>query len=381
MKIAFIYDVVYPYVKGGAERRYYELAKRLKGDYEIHLWGMKFWEGPDVIQTEEGVILHGVCPPMPLYVNGRRSIKQAIYYALRLIRPLLKENYDLIECPSAPFFPIFTCKLYSLLKRRRLVVVWLEYWGDYWYEYLGKLGGIARFIEKIAGKLPDHIIAISDHTRDALIANGINGGNITSIPLGINLAEIEAVAPSPVQSDLIFVGRLIKEKNVDVLLYVIKELVDNGLNVKCCIVGDGPERVKLERLAQSLALTDRVAFLGFVEKSEDVYALLKSSKVFVFLSTREGFGLVVLEANACGLPVIVAQHEQNAAVSLVRDKETGFLCNLETKEIADCVHKLIIDDGVRYHMQQSAMQWAHYFDWNKTAERTEKQYQGLIEPR
>lgn len=378
MKIAFIYDVIYPYVKGGGERRYYELARRLNGEHEIHLWGMKFWEGPDVIQNGEGIILHGVCPPMPLYVNGRRSIKQAVYYAIRLLPPLIKEDYDLIECPSAPFFPIFTCKLYSLLKRRPLVVVWLEYWGDYWLEYLGRMGNIAKFIEKVASKLPAHIIAISDHTRDALVANGVSNNLISSIPLGINLADIQAVAPASQPSDIIFVGRLIKEKNVDVLLQVVRQLKEKGLDIQCNIVGDGPEKERLEGIYKRLNIEPNVQFFGFVERTEDVYGLMKASKVFVFPSTREGFGMVVPEANACGLPTIVIRHKQNAATLLVDDGNSGFICDLDVNDIAGCVHKILAEDNTYIAMRQAALQWSHQFDWDVTTEKTEQIYQSVL---
>ena len=89
MKIAYVYDVIYPYVKGGAEKRIWELSKRLaRKGHEVHIFGMKFWAGGDVF-TNDGVHLHGICEPKELYVEGRRSIKEAIYFARKLISPLL----------------------------------------------------------------------------------------------------------------------------------------------------------------------------------------------------------------------------------------------------------------------------------------------------
>jgi hypothetical protein len=74
MKIAFIYDVIYPYVKGGVEKRVWELATRLtRRGHDVHLFGMKFWDGEDIL-ISEGVFLHGVCPAKKLYVSGRRTI-------------------------------------------------------------------------------------------------------------------------------------------------------------------------------------------------------------------------------------------------------------------------------------------------------------------
>ena len=72
MKVAIVYDAVYPFVKGGAEKRIYDLAKHLKS--EIHVIGMKFWKGSSVIK-KKGVYFHGICRPKRLYSrSGRRSI-------------------------------------------------------------------------------------------------------------------------------------------------------------------------------------------------------------------------------------------------------------------------------------------------------------------
>ena len=85
MKIAMVYDAIYPWVKGGGEKRIYELSKRLVSQgHEVHLFGVKWWSGPDIIENE-GMILHGVCGKMELYVDGRRSISEAIIFSIRLI--------------------------------------------------------------------------------------------------------------------------------------------------------------------------------------------------------------------------------------------------------------------------------------------------------
>jgi len=138
----------------------------------------------------------------------------------------------------------------------------------------------------------------------------------------------------------------------------VRELVRKGVPVKCCVIGDGPERPGLENLCKDLRLESNVTFLGFLDRPEDVYALMKSSKVLVFPSTREGFGLVVVEANACGLPAVVVKARHNAASSLVKHGESGFVCNLDVQEIADAVYRLLIDDATYARMQQAAMAWA-----------------------
>src|SRR3989304_4053497 len=128
-RIALVYDCIYPYTKGGGEKRYYEIAKRLaiKG-HEVHLYGMKFWEGQDVLQ-KEGLYLHGICPPKPLYTkDGRRSIRQAVFFGIHCLK-LIKENFDIIDCCSFPYFSLLTCKFACFLKGKKLHSTWHEVWG------------------------------------------------------------------------------------------------------------------------------------------------------------------------------------------------------------------------------------------------------------
>ena len=113
MKIALVYDAIYPYIKGGGEKRFYEIGKRLaKKGHQVHLYGMKLWEGDKVIK-KQGIYYHGICTPKPLYKNnGKRSTKEAIYFGLTCFK-LIKEDFDIIDCSNFPYFSLFACKLIS----------------------------------------------------------------------------------------------------------------------------------------------------------------------------------------------------------------------------------------------------------------------------
>lgn len=104
MKIAYVHDVIYPYVKGGAERRVWEVSRRLAGrGHEVHIFGMKHWQGDDLVERD-GVFLHGVCPPGSLYVGGRRSISAAVRFSARLL-PKLRGISTSSTPSSSPTFP------------------------------------------------------------------------------------------------------------------------------------------------------------------------------------------------------------------------------------------------------------------------------------
>jgi glycosyltransferase involved in cell wall biosynthesis len=382
MRIAMVYDVIYPYVKGGAERRFYELARRLSPRHEIHLLGMQSWEGQSVIQNESGVFLHGVCAPKDLYAGNRRSIRQAVYYSQRLIGPLLQlaQRVDLIDCSSVPVFPVFVSKLCSVLRRKPLVSTWHEYWGDYWRTYLNSswTGSIAQYLERAASRLPDRVVAVSDHTKAGLANHGVPKSKIEVVHCGIDLAGIEQTPMAKDGSDVIFAGRLIREKHVDLLLRAVHLLRASIPHIQCIIIGDGPERAGLERLRDALGLSSNVRFVGFLERHQDVFGLIKASRVFVLPSEREGFGMVVPEANACGLPVVVARAKHSAASSFVREGESGLVCDLDVQQIARAISKLLGDGETYQSMRRGALSWARQFDWDAAARRTEQIYCEMV---
>ena len=115
MKIAFVYDVIYPYVKGGVEKRIRELALRLSArGHDVHIIGMKYWEGPDSIE-KDGITLHGICTPQPLYSGGRRTLFEALSFSIRLFPILMREKFDIIDCQQFPYFPCFPVKFTAVM--------------------------------------------------------------------------------------------------------------------------------------------------------------------------------------------------------------------------------------------------------------------------
>jgi glycosyltransferase involved in cell wall biosynthesis len=365
MKIAFVYDAVYPWVKGGAEKRIYELGKRLaEQGNEVHVFGVKWWDGEEVIQYD-GMVLHGVCAPRELYVNGRRSISEAIIFSIKLFSHLIRERFDVIDVSAFPYFSCFIAKIISLLRRTPMMITWHEVWGDYWYEYMGWRGFFGKLVERLVVKLTHTSIAVSSLTKKNLVSLGIKSENIRIVPNGIDLNKIADIPPSPDGCDIIFVGRLIKEKNVDVLLEAVGYVKLTLPGVKCHIIGDGPEKERLIGLAAELGLLDNVGFFGFMGY-EEVIARIKSSKVLALPSSREGFGMVVIEAFACGVPVVTVKGERNAA-SLLVDEKTGFVVNLDPEELGDAICALILDNVYRERMGCAAKNVAQEFDWDGIA--------------
>ena len=143
MRIAYIYDAIYPWVKGGAEKRIYEFSRRLASrGHEVHCYGMNWWKGENVI-VKDGVYLHGICKPTNFYSGDHRSIIEATYFASKVLSSR-EMDYEVVDCQNFPYFPCFSAKLLCRLNKQDLFITWHEVWGDYWHEYLGRKGIIGK---------------------------------------------------------------------------------------------------------------------------------------------------------------------------------------------------------------------------------------------
>lgn len=319
--LAFVSDAIYPYHKGGKEVRFFQISKRLaEQGFDVHVYTMKWWQGRNTI-IDKGVCLHGISPFFPLYSGRRRSIKQGILFGIFCLK-LFGEKFDVIDVDHMPFFPLYSIRVVCWIRRKKMIATWNEVWGkSYWQEYLkGVSGRIAWLIEKFSVSLPDRIVSISPHTTRRLIdILSVNPKRIVTIPCGFDEEAISASTSSNnKKSDLIFVGRLLSHKHVDTLIKAVSIIKKTNSKIVCRIIGSGPEGKKLRNLQQKLGLEKNIIFHGEVAEDKEVFSLMKSSSVFVLPSTREGFGIVVLEANACGLPVITINHPENAASQLAQ---------------------------------------------------------------
>ena len=374
MKIAIIYDVIYPFVKGGVEKRVWELAFRLSHrGHDVHLYGMKYWEGSDTIKRE-GVTLHGVCPSQNLYSHGRRTVREAISFSIALYFRLREENFEIIDCQQFPYFSCIAAKCGIGFKKTPLVITWHEVWGDYWYTYLGLVGIFGKFIEWWVSRLTPVMVAVSATTAKNLMT--INSQtNVRIIQNGVDLKRMNTILPHDKISDVIFVGRLIREKNVDLLVRAMSVLSNKNQKIQLLIIGDGPERETIVRLIHDLLLEHHVHMIGFKDNHDEIIARMKSAKVCVLPSTREGFGIAALEALACGIPVITVDHPANAIRDLIT-KDNGRLCTLSAEDLAEKISEILVQYK---EMKNACIASAETFDWDSIASDLETYYLSVID--
>jgi len=369
LTIAFVYDVVYPWVKGGVEKRIYELAVRLARFHEVHVYGYKHWDGAEEIERG-GIHYHGTVRVGSLYSGGRRSILPPLRHALSLVSKLKGERFDVVDCQASPYLPAYSLRLLNL---ENVFVTWHEFWGSYWLDYLGRAGVAGKAVERGLFSFERHI-SVSQKTRLDLLNAGLRRP-VYLVPNGIDISLIRSVEPSPLESDFLFVGRLIPEKGVDFLLRALALLKGELPDFRAVITGGGPERRKLELLARELGIGDNVTFTGFLKDYRDVIALMKASRVFAFPSRREGFGMVVVEAMASGVPVVTVEHPMNASMHLVENGRTGFVVPLSEESFARAL-MLAHEDSAR--MGRIAGRKAERYDWGEIVEKLLTVY-GVVE--
>ena len=364
-RIAFVSDAVYPFNKGGKERRLWEISRRLQSmGVEVHIYTMKWWVGKRTLDLE-GVQLHAICKQRPLYDGERRSIAQALMFGLATLK-LLVARFDVIDVDSIPYFPVFAGRIVCGLRRKRMVATWHEVWGkEYWQSYLGRLASISAVTERLAAHMPAKIVAYSQQTANRLVDELGVTAPISTIELGVDLAAIRAEERSILRSDVLFAGRLLTNKNVDLLLRAVALMKEDRPEICCRIIGEGPERSRLESLRIELGLERNVAFHDFFPDSK-IYGLMKSATVLALPSTREGFGLVVLEANSCGLPVVTVDHPDNAARHLITEGQNGFVVKADAASLAEMLSRAIVRAPLMDPLA-SAQRSGRLWDWDDVA--------------
>jgi glycosyltransferase involved in cell wall biosynthesis len=210
--------------------------------------------------------------------------------------------------------------------------------------------------------------AISESTRDDLVSRGIARERVTVIYPGIDTVHYTpdpaGRAPAPLFA---YLGRLKKYKGVDLVIRAFAALAHPTARLE--IAGAGEYRGELERLAASLDLSSRVAFLGRISEAEKV-ALLRRAWALAFASPKEGWGITNLEAAACGTPV-VASNAPGLRES-VRHDETGFLVpHGDAGAMAAALAKLAASSELVHALGAAGRQFAQTFTWERAAAETE----------
>ena len=180
MRVCLVYDCLYPYTVGGAERWYRNLGERLAADgHEVTLVTLRQWERghrPDL----RGVRVVAAGPRMALYTaGGRRRILPPVVFGAGVLWHLLRHGsrYDVVHTASFPYFSLLAAALVRPLRRFRLVVDWHEVWTrQYWSEYLGAVAGrVGWLVQELCLRVPQRAFCFSRLHARRLEEGGLRG--------------------------------------------------------------------------------------------------------------------------------------------------------------------------------------------------------------
>ena len=134
---------IYPYNKGGKEKRLYELSTRLAAmGHDVHIYTMHWWKSAGKSRVENGVHLHAISNYHEMYNGQRRSIKEGILFGLACFK-LLSVKFDVLDVDHMPFFPVFSAWVVCVLRRKRLYATWHEVLSRKdWTAYMGVPGNV-----------------------------------------------------------------------------------------------------------------------------------------------------------------------------------------------------------------------------------------------
>lgn len=362
---------------GGGEKRAKEVTSRLAatGHNVTVVSGKTDRDLPKWTEENGTTIRHVTCTPgflldlprigfyLPRYLFAFTSLPVLWYL-------LFKRDFDVVVENMTPF-PTLTVILAKLFSTP-IVAVQHEFHGRDALEMYDPVTGRIQLVVQNLLRLfhYDQIITPTEHVKDQLAAYGIAPEQITVITNGINYDRFQSVDTERIPTRLVTVSRLGKRKGVDDVLRSFAVIREQHPDTTLDIVGSGPERENLEALAERLGIDDAVTFHGYVSHDRKV-ELLRCAGIFVFASRQEGFGLVLLEAMATGLPIVARNlpvyhdfFENGTNGYLVRDEEVP-------REIAERVDELLADPSTLSEIQNVNKETAKRYGWDKTASMTE----------
>jgi glycosyltransferase involved in cell wall biosynthesis len=325
MRICIVYDCLFPWTVGGAERWYRSLAERLAADgHEVTYLTRLQWTAVDRPEIP-GVRVLAVSQMEPLYgPDGNRRIAEALRFGWGVLAHLIRagRRYDVVHTASFPYFSVLAAALARRAGRYRLVVDWFEIWtASYWRDYLGAVAGTVGYgVQRLCIRLPQLAFCFSRLHAERLEDEGLR--RRPTILHGLYAGSLERSEPEAADDCVVFAGRHIAEKRAPSVVPAIARARRELPKLRGVVLGDGPERPAVLQAIEREGLRGVVSAPGFVG-ADAVDDALRTALCLLLPSRREGYGMVVVEAASRGTPSIVVHDEDNAAVELVADGQNG----------------------------------------------------------
>ncbi|MCG7418124.1 glycosyltransferase [Microbacterium sp. ACRRU] len=369
--VAVAYDCLFPYSTGGGERQYRAFADELgAAGLDVDYLTAVQWDG--AVPGEDRFRVIPVCGRLSLYsVDGVRRIPAALRYAAGLFGALLRRRraYDAVIVSGLPIFNVFAARLALLGSRTRIVVDYLEVWHRrQWVEYSGVVTGtIAWLLQRAAIAVTPLATCHSQLSATRLRREGLRGEPLVSPGLIDSAVEAAPTVSASRPPYVLYAGRHIPDKRVESLPAAVAEARTSIPDLRLVVLGSGPSTATIRGEVERVGGATWTDFPGFVDDSE-LDALMHGALALINPSRREGYGLVVVEANAHGTPVVLVADEGNAATELIDAGVNGVVA--PTTSPADLARAIrVVADGGD-DLRRSARAWYDVAVGTRTIRRT-----------
>ncbi len=376
--------MVFPYPRRGIfpgiERHIYEYSRALaKRGIDVRIV-TSFWNGGEAHESYEGLDIHRVADSGTRYGRvGRLFANHVRSFARSLeARPDLFEGADLVQAfialPSTRFAERAGAPLVATFYHRdrpsRL------------NQYL-TLPSLYAMEKKFFSRTP-LVITFSASSRQVLVSEyGVDEARIAVTPLGVDVGKFTPAAGGAASRGaaggpfrMLFVGPLIRRKGIDHLIEALAQVDAQEPGWTLTVVGDGPERSALTARAAELGFGSKLDFCGYVDGwGDELPGIYREADLFVFPSLKEGFGMVIIEAMACGTPVLTTR--VSAIPEVVAD--AGLLVEPASPPgIAEGILRLMRDEDLRRGYAEAGLRRVReMYSWGIVADRTLQVFERL----
>lgn len=233
---------------------------------------------------------------------------------------------------------------------------------------------LVSFFWKIIHTSPNLVTSISSFLSQRAERLGVKKENIILTPNGVDLSQVPAGAEK-IAKRVVCVARLSWEKGLDDLVKAWPEVLKSEPEAKLVLVGEGNKRQEIEKMIADLNIKKSVTLLGNLPHGQ-VLKEIKKSEVFICPSLAEGLGIVFIEAQACGVPVIGTR--VGGIPDVIQDNENGLLIEPKSSaQIAEAIIKLLKDKSLSERLSQKALETVQKYDWQSVIKTIDSTYREL----
>ena len=377
-KTILILSCFYEPFEGGAERYVKEITQRLKEKYNFIILTARLSFKLPKYEVKERI---------KIYRLGIGTKFDKLLYPILAFFKSFSIKKDLIQAVLESYAGL-TLLFYRIFDKKTPALLTLQ---------TGRVS-IPAFLFKKIHQAPDKIQAISKAL--AKRARRFGAKNVEVVPNGIDLKRFENLERKSHQGFVVItVARLEKVKGIEYLIKAMSILrsdeirrrdpmsrsdlrwrsdlqISKSPNLQILNIGDGSERKNLEDLVRKLGLERRVKFLGLIP-NEKIPEYLAAADCFVLPSLSEGLGIAILEAQACGVPVIASR--VGGISDIIKDGKTGILVEPKNPEaISQAIIKIFSEPEFAQKITQNAKANLEKYDWNNISRQIERIYQELL---